>query len=131
MQRADRLERLLADRLGECCEADIEERRETLARRAAAAERVAATDVAALATLGDETRYRLAHVLAAADRELCVCELEVVVDVSDSAVSHALADLLDSDLVTRRKHGTWRYYEATERARALLAALDATREAVA
>jgi DNA-binding transcriptional ArsR family regulator len=55
----------------------------------------------------------------------------VVVDVSDSAVSHALADLLDADLVTRRKHGTWRYYEATERARALLAALDATREAVA
>jgi len=131
MQRADRLERLLADRPGKCCEADIEERRETLARRAAEAERVAATDVDALATLGDETRYRLAHVLAAADRELCVCELEVVVDVSDSAVSHALADLLDADLVTRRKHGTWRYYEATERARALLAALDATREAVA
>jgi DNA-binding transcriptional ArsR family regulator len=47
--------------------------------------------------------------------------------VSDSAISHALSDLRDAGLVTRRKDGTWRYYEATDRAEALLAALDDTR----
>jgi len=131
MQRADRLERLLVDRLGECCEADLEQRRETVARRAAAADRVVAADVGALATLGDDTRYRLAHVLAAADRDLCVCELEPVVDVSDSAVSHALGDLREAGLVTARKDGTWRYYTATDRAEALFDALDETREGAA
>jgi hypothetical protein len=55
MQRADRLERLLADRPGECCEADIEERRETLARRAAAAERVVSSPSVARPAIGWST----------------------------------------------------------------------------
>lgn len=123
-----RLERLLVRQLGECCEADVDERLELLSACAETADETADGDVATLATLGDETRYRLARILVAADRELCVCELEPVVDVSDSAVSHALADLRDAGLVTRRKDGTWRYYAATDRAEALIAALDATRE---
>jgi DNA-binding transcriptional ArsR family regulator len=36
------------------------------------------------------------------------------VDVSESAVSHALSDLEDAGLVTRRKDGNWRYYDATD-----------------
>jgi DNA-binding transcriptional ArsR family regulator len=44
-------------------------------------------------------------------------------------VSHALSDLHDAGLVTRRKDGTWRYYEPTDRAVALLDALDRTRGA--
>jgi DNA-binding transcriptional ArsR family regulator len=60
---------------------------------------------------------------------MCVCEINPIVDVSDSAISHALSDLREAGLVTRRKDGTWRYYEATERAKALLAALDETQEA--
>jgi len=123
-----RLERLLVKQLGECCDADVDERLELLSACAETADETADGDVATLATLGDGTRYRLARILAAADGELCVCELEPVVDVSDSAVSHALSDLRDAGLVTRRKDGTWRYYAATERARALFEALDATRE---
>jgi DNA-binding transcriptional ArsR family regulator len=65
--------------------------------------------------------------LKAADRELCVCEINPIVDVSDSAISHALSDLYDAGLVTRRKDGTWRYYETTDRAEAILTALDETR----
>jgi DNA-binding transcriptional ArsR family regulator len=49
--------------------------------------------------------------------------------VSESAVSHALADLVDAGLVDRRKAGKWRYYRTTDRAARLLDALDATREA--
>jgi DNA-binding transcriptional ArsR family regulator len=80
-----------------------------------------------MSTLGDETRYRLARLLDAADDALCVCELEPLVDVSESAVSHALSDLVDAGLATREKNGRWRYYEATSRTAAVLGALDETR----
>ncbi len=126
-QRSDRLERLIADQDGECCVADIDARIETLEGHAnvpSGSER----DRAALKTLSNDTRYTIVRLLVVAGRELCVCEITPVVDVSDSAVSHALSDLHDAGLLTRRKDGTWRYYEATDRASALLDALDRTRE---
>lgn len=127
-QQSERLERLIADQEGECCAADIEARIETLERHATDLPTDSARDQTALKTLSNDTRYTIVRLLAAAGRELCVCEITPVVDVSDSAVSHALSDLYDAALVTRRKDGTWRYYEATERATALLNALDETRE---
>ena len=127
-----RLERLLEDELGECCAADVEEREAELDALAdGASVESAATDVETLSTLGDETRYRLTRVLVAAGSELCVCELAPTLDVSDSAISHALSDLTEVGLVDRRKAGKWRYYRATERAERLLAALDDTRGASA
>ena len=123
-----RLEHLIEAQLGECCEADVTERLDWLETRAAAADETADGDVETLDTLGDATRYRLARILATADRELCVCELQPVADVSESALSHALADLRDAGLATRRKESRWRYYEATARARAIFDALDDTRE---
>lgn len=116
----------MEDQLGECCAEDVDERVETLGEYADERPADLDADVRALRTLGNETRYAIVHLLATADRELCVCEITPVVDVSDSAVSHALSDLADAGLVTRRKEGTWRYYEATERALALVEALDAT-----
>ena len=115
-RQSERLERLIADREGECCAADIDARVETLERHVADLPSDAARDRAALTTLSNDTRYTIVRLLAAAGRELCVCEITPVVDVSDSAVSHALSDLDDAGLVTRRKDGTWRYYEATDRA---------------
>jgi Predicted transcriptional regulators len=58
---------------------------------------------------------------------LCVCELSPLLDVSDSAISHALSKLTDAGLVTRRKEGKWRMYRATPRANAVLVALDGSR----
>lgn len=126
-QRPDRLERLVEGELGECCAADVEARLETLEGFAAAVPADADEDVGALKALGNDTRYAVVRLLAAAGRELCVCEITPVVDVSDSAISHALSTLHDAGLVRRRKDGTWRYYETTERAERLLGALDATR----
>ena len=83
-------------------------------------------DVALLAALGNDTRYRLIRAIAAEPDGICVCDLEDAVDVGQSAISQALARLADADLVTRRKVGRWRYYSATNRARAVLAALDDT-----
>ncbi|QIO24388.1 winged helix-turn-helix transcriptional regulator [Haloarcula sp. JP-L23] len=127
MPETDRLERLIADECGECCESDVAERLESLEAYRDAIPDDAGTDRSALQTLSNETRYDIVYLLAAADRELCVCEINPLVDVSDSAISHALSDLHDAGLVTRRKNGTWRYYETTDRAAELVAALDATR----
>jgi len=123
----ERLHRLVEDQLGDCCEGDVQQRLDELEALAGTLPDDTATDRAALGTLGDGTRHRIARLLAAAERDLCVCEVVPLVDVSESAVSHALADLADAGLVTRRKEGAWHYYDTTARAEQLLAALDATR----
>ncbi|MFB6296823.1 MAG: ArsR/SmtB family transcription factor [Halobacteriales archaeon] len=128
IQNRTRLRRLIADEIGECCEGDVEKRLDDLEALAGAVPEEPEPDLWALKTLGDGTRHELARLLVAAEGELCVCELAPLVDVSESAVSHALSDLAEAGLVTRRKEGTWRYYDATDRARALLSALDATRD---
>jgi DNA-binding transcriptional ArsR family regulator len=123
------LRSLLEDELGECCDGDVENRLAELddLEERALDER-AQSDVAVLDALAGETRYRLVRLLAAAEDELCVCELQPLMDVSDSTVSRSLSALADAGLVARRKEGRWRYYRATERAEALLDALDSTRE---
>ena len=120
---SSRLRRLVADELGDCCDADVERRLSDLERLADDALAGDATQ-SVFGVLGNETRYRLARVLAAADAELCVCELEPLVDVSESAVSHALSDLVDAGLADRRKDGNWRYYDGTDLADDLFAAAD-------
>ena len=122
-----RLRRLIADEVGACCDADVEERLGALDALERTLPRDVGSDLAAMKALGSETRYRIVRLLAAAEGPLCVCEINPLVDVTDSAVSHALSDLADAGLVEREKRGTWRYYETTDRAEALLEALDATR----
>ncbi|MUW13242.1 metalloregulator ArsR/SmtB family transcription factor [Halorubrum sp. CBA1125] len=127
--QTERLERLITEERGGCCEADIEERLDSLRSYQSETPTNPDADLTALKTLGNDTRYHIVRLLTAADRELCVCEINPIVNVSDSAISHALSDLYDAGLVTRRKDGTWRYYETTDRAEALLTALDKTGEA--
>ncbi|WP_435180090.1 ArsR/SmtB family transcription factor [Halorussus sp. AFM4] len=86
-----------------------------------------ASDVDALATLGNDTRYEALRLIAEADEDLCVCELEPALGVSQSAVSQALSRLFSAGLVERRKEGRWRYYTATPRAQRLIDVLDETR----
>jgi DNA-binding transcriptional ArsR family regulator len=85
------------------------------------------TDVKTLSALGYETRYRLVRLLVEMDCGLDFCEITPYVDVSDSAVSHALTLLCDAGLVTKEKRGRSRRYRATRRANALVAVLDGTR----
>lgn len=126
-QETDRLRRFMTQQVEDCCEADVEARIETLRGYRSTIGETPEADLAALKTLGNETRHRIARLLAAADEELCVCEITPAVDVSDSAISHALSDLHDAGLVTRRKEGRWRHYGTTARAESLLAALDESR----
>ncbi|WP_433630192.1 ArsR/SmtB family transcription factor [Halomicrococcus sp. NG-SE-24] len=83
-----------------------------------------AADVETLATLGNDTRYEALRLIAEADDDVCVCELEPTLGVSQGAVSQALSRLFSAGLVERRKEGRWRYYTATPSAERLLRVLD-------
>jgi len=58
--------------------------------------------------LGDPTRVRILHALGT--EELCVCDLAVVLDMTQSAVSHQLRTLRNLRIVKRRKVGRVVYY---------------------
>ncbi|MFC7166125.1 ArsR/SmtB family transcription factor [Halospeciosus flavus] len=106
-QSTERLERLLTDELGECCAADVEARLDeldTLSDDAAGSS--FDDDCGVFSTLGNETRSRIARILVGADDELCVCELEPLFDVSTSALSHALGDLVDAGSSPDAKRAT-------------------------
>ncbi|WP_224450605.1 ArsR/SmtB family transcription factor [Haloprofundus salilacus] len=86
-----------------------------------------ASDVQLLSALGNDTRYEALRLIADTDGDVCVCELEPALGVSQSAISQALSRLYAAGLVSRRKEGRWRYYAPTPRAEALLNTLDETR----
>jgi len=83
-----------------------------------------ATDLQVLTAMGNDTRYELLRRISNADDGVCVCDLEATVGVSQSAVSQALSRLYTAGLVSRRKEGSWRYYEPTEMTAALLETFD-------
>ena len=124
-QATERLQRYLEDELGECRNEDVERRLDELGTLEAAlgpAQADAELDV--LSALANETRYTLVRVLVAAGEELCVCELQAVVDVSESGLSHALSALVDTGLISGRKDGRWKKYHATNRAITLVTVLE-------
>ena len=85
------------------------------------------TDVRILSALGNDTRYEALRLIADTEGDVCVCELEPALGVSQGAISQALSRLYAAGLVSRRKDGKWRYYAATPRATALLTTLDESR----
>ena len=63
--------------------------------------------------LSDPTRLRILHALTVT-KELCVCDLAVLADLSVSAVSHQLRLLRDRDLVQARREGRMVYYSLAD-----------------
>jgi len=63
--------------------------------------------------IADETRVRL--LMALRGRELCVCQLQAVVDFAPSTVSEHLLLLRQAGLVKARKAGRWVYYALSDR----------------
>ena len=62
-----------------------------------------------LKVLGDENRLRLLHLIL--QQELCVCDLETVLAMSQTNVSRHLAKLKDVGLVSSTKRAQWVYYQ--------------------
>ena len=58
--------------------------------------------------LSDPTRLRI--VLLLSERDLCVCELTYILNMSQSRVSHQLRLLRDADLVEDKRQGRWIIY---------------------
>jgi ArsR family transcriptional regulator len=83
-----------------------------------------------LRALGDDTRLRIFSLLTKA--ELCVCEIEDILDLSQSLVSNHLAVLRRAGLVESRRDsedGRWIFYRANASATiALRERLDALLE---
>ena len=80
--------------------------------KAALAASPSADSIAALGELfkvfSDPTRIRILSALS--ESELCVCDLQVILGASQSAVSHQLAQLRAARLVRNRREGKTVYY---------------------
>ena len=124
-QTTERLRRYLDEELEECRSEDVERRLDELETLGTVlgTEQVA-SELDVLSALANRTRYTLVRVLVAAEEELCVCELNAVVDVSESGLSHAISKLADAGLVEGRKDGRWKTYRATNRAVTLVTVLE-------
>lgn len=58
--------------------------------------------------LSDESRLRVLNLLFR--RECCVCEVEQVLDVSQSKASRMLSALMNAGLLSHRQEGLWSLY---------------------
>lgn len=73
------------------------------------------------ALLADPTRARIVHAFSLA-KELCVCDLALLLGISQPAISHQLRLLRTSRVIARRKVGRIVYYRlADEHIRHVLA----------
>lgn len=66
------------------------------------------------ATLADPSRARILHLLAISERELCVCDMALVLGMSVSALSHQLRALRERGTVSRRKVGRIVHYRLVD-----------------
>ncbi|MFZ5975689.1 MAG: ArsR/SmtB family transcription factor [Bacillota bacterium] len=62
--------------------------------------------------LADENRGRILYLLL--NKELCVCEIETILDMSQSNVSRHLSKLKEAGIVTIKKDSQWVYYRIDE-----------------
>jgi ArsR family transcriptional regulator len=63
--------------------------------------------------LADPARVAIVNRLGTAD-EVCVCELNAELDLSQPTVSHHLKVLREAGLVTSTRRGTWAYYRLVD-----------------
>jgi ArsR family transcriptional regulator, arsenate/arsenite/antimonite-responsive transcriptional repressor len=84
---------------------------------------LAAADASALAdrfkALADPARVAIVNRLAAAD-EVCVCDLNAALELSQPTVSHHLRVLREAGLVESSRRGTWAFYRLVPEAIAQL-----------
>ncbi len=64
-------------------------------------------------TLGDEVRLRIFGLLA--NRELCVCDIESVLEISQVNASRHLKSMKTAGILTSRKTAQWVYYDLNKK----------------
>ena len=59
--------------------------------------------------LSDPIRLQILHLLSQRE-DICTCEFEELMDLSQSKISYHLNLLLQAGLITRETRGTWSHY---------------------
>lgn len=90
-----------------CCEAAYLERRRV-------ADETVVDELSVFKALANEKRLQIVEALR--DGELCVCELETVLDAPQSTVASHLSQLREAGIVRTRKQGKWTYYRLADTA---------------
>jgi DNA-binding transcriptional ArsR family regulator len=62
--------------------------------------------------LSDEARLKILQLLS--QREMCVCELTVALDLAQPTASHHLNILKAANLINDRKEGKWTFYSISK-----------------
>src|SRR5437764_2972037 len=73
--------------------------------------------------LGDPARVRILNLLASQGGEVCACEFEPALGLSQPTVSHHLKKLTDAGLLDREQRGKWAYFSLKRDAVETLAAV--------
>lgn len=68
-----------------------------------------------LKALGDDFRLRILGLLY--KKELCVCDIESVLGISQANVSRHLGKLKTAGILTSRKNAQWVYYDISKKFR--------------
>lgn len=63
--------------------------------------------------LGDETRLRIINLLL--QRELCVCDIEGILEISQSNASRHLLKLKSCGIITQEKKAQWVFHRIDEK----------------
>lgn len=78
---------------------------------ASLSEERAAEMEAVLKALADRHRLRIVNLLLRAGGEpVCVCEVQLLLGLSQGTVSHHLKQLLEAGLISRETRGTYSYF---------------------
>ena len=112
IRRSERLERLLCSNLrpSEDLVAYAAELK-TIANQLADEELID-TKTRLLKSLANETRLKMLRLLN--EREMCVCELTVALDLTQPTASHHLNILENMKLIRGRKEGKWVFYSVSK-----------------
>ena len=62
--------------------------------------------------LQDENRLRIFHLIT--KQQLCVCEIETILELSQSNASRHLAKLKEAGLIEGEKDGQWIHYKVSD-----------------
>ncbi len=73
---------------------------------------------ALLKMVGEESRLKILCILKQGQH--CVCEIEELVDQSQSLISHHLKDLKEAGLVIDEKKGVWSHYSLTDKGKQII-----------
>ena len=86
-------------------------------------EEEAASTATLFKALGDPARVRIVNLLAAKGGEVCACEFEPALGLSQPTVSHHLKKLTDAGLLDREQRGKWAYFSINPEAASRLSGL--------